>query len=253
MGNNSSSQLDNNNINIITYNTKLDFFSTYKCNKLVNYLSNLKRKKSIICLQGINNNKSMEYILENLKEFYQSEHVIPSNNLIFISSFKIQNNEFKLFNSNKILNNKKGILMTDIKVNDSLITLYNTEFTENISEDIITTSIRKKQLKQSLDIIQNKINKKDDSHSGLHILLGSLYLDEVDNKDLLDIIEFYKKELKAENKDDYILFFIKKYSQIEDLKKFILEKYNIEIIDVYFREEVNYSKNLPLELIIKFK
>ena len=42
--------------------------------------------------------------------------------------------------------------MTDIKVM-ILITLYNTEFTENISEDIITILLEKK-MKESLEIIQ---------------------------------------------------------------------------------------------------
>ena len=29
-------------------------------------------------------------------------------------------------------------------------------------------------------------------------------------------------------------------------------KFNIEIINISIRDELNYSKNLPLELIIKF-
>ena len=79
-------------------------------------------------------------ILDNLKEFFEKEHIIPSNNLIFISSFKIHNNEFKLLRKNlsKNLNakifNKDGFEFLN-KVNEKKKTLVLIDPSYEIKDD----------------------------------------------------------------------------------------------------------------------
>ena len=37
----------------------------------INYLSNFKNTKSIICLQGLEDNQSKKYILDNVKPYFE--------------------------------------------------------------------------------------------------------------------------------------------------------------------------------------
>lgn len=243
-----------NNLNIITYNTKLDFYSKYKCNKLINYISNFKNKKTIICLQGLKNLDSKKYVIENIKKYYNT--IIPnildnSCNLLFISNYETYNSFYKPYSDkNNLIDVKKGVLVTNLKINSKISSFYNTELQDNVLNAIDFENIRKKQIIELLNIVKKNITffKKKD-HSGLHIILGSLYTDEIDNKNFVDIFNFYNKTIKKEN-HDYILFFIKKIN-ITNLNEFIQKNLNIEIIDCSIRKELNYSSNLPLELILK--
>ena len=122
MGANASTE-SNDNITIITYNTKISFYSKYKCNKLINYLSNFKDKKTIICLQGINDEKSKDDIIKNIAPLFSDDGIISSKkNIVEVKDFLIITNlnvksvDYKEFNidDNVFEYNKKAVLMSDI-------------------------------------------------------------------------------------------------------------------------------------------
>ena len=254
MGNNIS--ISNNNIKIITYNPRISFFSKYKCNKLINYLSNFKKNKCIICLQGITDINSRKYILNETKNYFNQDLLMNSDlvtgNLLILTNFDMKNILYKNLNiKNKLIDSDSGVLISDIIIDNKILSIYNTELQEDIS-NISLNSLRIEQLENILKIISVRINSKDNNHNGLHIIIGSLFIDEINNKNLIDIIEFYNNEIKKNSKNDYILFYSKKNNfDIKNIKKIINNKYNIEILDIYNRHEVNYSDSLPLELVIK--
>ena len=76
-------------------------------------------------------------------------------------------------------------------INNKILSFYNTELQENIMNNVCLSKLRNKQMNYIIKLILNKIKNKNNSHSGLHIIIGSLYTDEIDNKNLLDIIHFY--------------------------------------------------------------
>ena len=249
-----------NNVVIVTYNTKINYYSKYKCNKLINYLSNFKDKQIIICLQGIDDSRSKKEIINNLIPYFDINSVVPSDNtkmggFIILTNFTINDTNYLEFDidDNIFENNKKGVLSVDLKVHDTLVTVYNTELYEDISNQVVLNTYREKQLEQLVSFIEKKRRQKLDKEVGEHqmldIILGSLYIDDIENENMYDIIKIYNDKIEND-KGDYILFFMKKGDIV--LSDYLKEHYSIEVIKVSLREEISYSDNLPFELILNF-
>ena len=174
---------------------------------------------------------------------------------IILTNFPINNTNYLEFDidDNIFENNKKGVLSVDIKVYNTLVTVHNTELYEDISNQVVLTAYREKQLKQLVDFIEEKRRKKtkddDSEYQNLDIILGSLNVDDVVNDHMYDIVKIYNDKMDSD-KGDYILFFIKKNDIV--LSEYLKENYKIEVIKISLREEISYSDNLPFELILNF-
>ena len=253
---NTVSELNCNNIILITYNTKIDYYSKYKCNKIINYLSNYKDKNSIICLQGLNDAKSREDIMMKISPYFKENNIIPSsinevknNGHMIMTNLQINNIESKEFDiDNNIFEyNRKMVLITDIKILTNLITVYNTELYEDISNNVILGEYRKKQITQLINIIKDKMKKN--KNGGMHIVLGSFYTNKIDDEYLVDIVTHYNSELKS-NGGDYVLFFMEKFD--EEVFAQLKKEFGVEIAKIFVRDELNYSDHSPIEVSLKF-
>ena len=195
MGNSSSKKSDL--INIITYNTKLLSFSPFKCEKIINYLVSQKDSNFIICLQGVYNKDSIEFINNNITKHFEIDKTIPSIinecpsvlGLKIISSFPIYSfNYINFKDNNDILNiidkNKKGILCSNIIIDNNIISIYNTNFQPDIKSILNCADIRNIQLDILIDFIKDNTKKLLEKNKDINfkvprfnIVFGSFYFD----------------------------------------------------------------------------
>ena len=251
-------QSKNNNIYLITYNCQIKYFSNYKANRLLNYILNYKTADFILCIQGLYDKKTINYLKENIVEKINIVESKYDNGLFVFSSYDITSIECYLFNTtNKqyvnIIDLTKGYISFNIGLNNNLIAIYNTELQNDISNNLLFNDIRLKQISEILLFItEQKICEKKQK---LHIIMGSLYLNDIKSNRLCDIINLLNKNIitniDQNTKDDYILFFTEINYKTNDIIKYMHNNYGIELINAITRTEMNFAKNLPCEIILK--
>ena len=57
--------------------------------------------------------------------------------------------------------------------------------------------------------------------------------------------------IDTNSREDYILFFTETNYKSNDIINYMHKKYNIDLLNIIIREEMNFSKNLPCEIILK--
>lgn len=242
------------NINFITYNCQIRFFSIYKSNRLLNYILNLKENNVVICLQGLYDKKTIKYLESNLLNI---NFIKTEKGLITLSSYDISNPVEIIFDIDesykKMFNSNKGFLSVDISINNKLLSIYNIELQEEIDSNFSINEIRCNQIKQLLFYIFER--KKIETENKLHIILGALYLNKIEENNFFDLMDNFKKNIITNidnnTKEDFILLFTDSKKDSKYITKFMHDSYNIKVIDVDIRTEMNFSKNLPCELLFK--
>ena len=245
------------NIYLITYNCQIKYYSTFKSNRLLNYILNFKDSKFIFCLQGLNDNQTIKYIENNLNPSLTKIKSQYNNGLYIISNFDITSVQHFLFQydtkTKDLIDINRGFISFNVGINGNLISIYNTELQNDISNNLLFNEIRLKQISEILLFINDrKINEK---HLKLHIIMGTLYLDDIKSNKLYDVLNIFEKNyisnIDDNKKDDYILFFSEIKYTSEEIIEYMKLKFGIQLVNVIIRKDMNYSKHLPCELIFK--
>jgi hypothetical protein len=253
MGKNHS-KIENNDIYIITYNCQIKYFSNYKSNRLLNYILNFKNNNFVLCLQGLYDNKTLTYIEDNIEKIniIKPDH---ENGLVVFSTYDIIYPEHILFEiiENNIFKGNKGFTSFNIGINNNLISIYNTELQEDIHNNLCLNNIRLKQISEILVFIAKK--KKEETHLKLHIIVGALYMNHIKSSKLHDVMSLFQKNIitniDTNVRDDYIIFFTEINYNIKELINYMYDTYKIKIMNIIIREEMNFAKNLPCEIILR--
>lgn len=248
------------NIYLITYNCQIKFFSSYKSNRLLNYINNFKNNNFILCLQGLYDYKTIKYLEDNIT----SKKIIKINNiydngLYIFCTYEVNNIEQHKYSLNEKYKNlidiKKGFITFDININKNLVTIYNTELQNDISNNLLFNEIRLDQITEILYFITNR--SKNDSEKRINIIMGSMYMENIKSNKLCDVINILQKEsniitnIDNNIQDDYILFLTEKDINCDQIINFMKQEYGILLMNVFIRKEMNFSKNLPCEIILK--
>lgn len=248
------SKMENSDIYIITYNCQIKYFSIYKSNRLLNYILNFKNNNFVLCLQGLYDKKTLTYIENNIKD----TNIIKShydNGLVVFLTYDVIYPEHMLFKNidKNIIKNNKGFTSFNIGISNNLISIYNTELQEDIHDNLCLNKIRLKQISEILLFIAQK--KKDKIHLKLHIIIGALYMNHIKSSKLHDVMSLFDKNIitniDTNIREDYIIFFTEISYNIDELIIYMYNTYKIKIMNVIIREEMNFSKNLPCEIILK--
>ena len=191
------------NIYLITYNCQIKYYSTFKSNRLLNYILNFKNNKFILCMQGLYDNKTIEYIENNVTNLGLTKIKSNNNNgLYIISNYDITSVQYYLFNQEHHMKDfvdlKRGFISFNVGINGNLISIYNTELQNDISNNLLFNDIRLDQISEILLFITNR--KINETHLKLHIIMGTLYLDEIKSNKLCDVMSIFQ--------NDYILILI---------------------------------------------
>jgi hypothetical protein len=245
------------NIYLITYNCQIKYYSTFKSNRLLNYILNFKNNKFVFCIQGLYDKKTIEYLENNINEDLTKITSKYDNGLYIISNFDITSIQHYLFNHDHTMKDlidiKKGFISFNVAINENLISIYNTELQSDISNNLLFNEIRLKQISEILLFITNR--KINETHLKLHIIMGTLYLDEIKSNKLYDVLNIFENNyisnIDDNKKDDYILFFSEIKYTSEEIINYMKEKFGIQLINVIIRNDMNFSKHLPCELIFK--
>jgi len=225
---------------IVTYNCRLNYFSNYKCNRILNYLLNItKSNYYIICLQGMNDYKSNEYIFNHLNIL-----IIPKLNkdinLYLLTNLNIDTYKYYKFTLlppyDYLSKGNKGFHYYTLSLFDYKINIYNTELYENINlinNDLLNEIV-------TFIISNNYLNN-------LHLIIGSLYCHKIKLKRLLDLNKKLTN-IDTNEIDDNILFYISSKINNEYLTNFLKNDFNLKINEIIIRNEMNFSQNLPIEI-----
>ena len=87
--------------------------------------------------------------------------------------------------------------------------------------------------------------------------MGSIYMDNIKSNKLCDVINILEKNsdiitnIDDNIQDDYILFLTEKDINCDQIINYMKEEYGILLMNVIIRTEMNFSKNLPCEIILK--
>lgn len=189
----------------------------------------------------------------------------------------------------------KTVIGANISINGNIISVYNTELTKDlVSANIINKKVRGVELDAIFRVVsQNAENLQSESfktycHSDIHLLMGTLYIEEYSGNNFNDeFSEFLKykhcydifrnvTDTKSgyttpySQRYDYIMFiltedlFDKKssfYEQVQksktpsDLTRIIFKRYGVHFLDSYVMESmknVNPNGNFPVECILMF-
>lgn len=250
------------NIYLITYNCQIKFFSSYKSNRLLNYINNFKNTNFILCLQGLYDYKTIKYLEDNI--YYKNIQKINNvyeNGLYIFCTFNIHNIEQHKYTLNKkyknFIDDKKGFITFDIHINKNLVTIYNTELQNDISNNLLFNEIRIQQVSEILYYITNK-SKNDTKKKRVNIIMGTMYMDSIKSNRLCDVISVLEKNTNSiitniddNSQDDYILFITEKKIDCDQIINFMKDEYGIFLVSVNIRSEMNFSKNLPCEIVLK--
>ena len=248
----------NNNIYLVTYNCQIKYYSTYKSNRLLNYILNFKNEKFIFCMQGLYDNKTINYLEDNTKNLDLTKIKSNNNNGLFIiSNFDITNIQHYLFNENHpkkdFIDLKRGFISFNVSINEKIISIYNTELQNDISNNLLFNDIRLDQISEILLHINNR--KISESNLKLHIITGTLYLDDIKSNKLCDVMSFFENNyisnIDENKKDDYIIFFSETEYSSDNIIEYMKSRFSIKLINVIIRKDMNFSKHLPCELVFK--
>ena len=86
-----------NNIYLITYNCQIKYYSTFKSNRLLNYILNFKNNKFIFCLQCLYDTTTIKYLEDNVNTDLTKIKSSHDNGLYIISNFDITSVQEYLF------------------------------------------------------------------------------------------------------------------------------------------------------------
>ena len=175
------------NIYLITYNCQIKFFSSYKSNRLLNYINNFKNNNFILCLQGLYDYKTIKYLEDNITSSkIQKINNIYENGLYIFCTYTVNNIEQHKYTLNdkyqNLIDSKKGFITFDININKNLVTIYNTELQNDISNNLLFDEIRLQQITEILYFITNR--SKYDSKKRINIIMGSIYMDNIKSNKL---------------------------------------------------------------------
>ena len=246
-----------NNIYLITYNCQIKYYSTFKSNRLLNYILNFKNNKFIFCMQGLYDNKTIEYLENNVNKDLTKIKSDYDNGLYIISNFDITSVQHYLFNHDHnmkdLVDIKRGFISFNVGINGNLISIYNTELQNDISNNLLFNEIRLKQISEILLFITKR--KINETHLKLHIIMGTLYLDDIKSNKLCDVLSIfennYVSNIDDNKKDDFILFFSEIKYTSEEIIEYMKNKFGIQLENIVIRQDMNFSKHLPCELIFK--
>lgn len=246
-----------NNIYLITYNCQIKYYSTFKSNRLLNYILNFKNNKFIFCLQGLYDTTTIKYLEDNVNTDLTKIKSSHDNGLYIISNFDITSVQEYLFKHDNSLKDlvdiKRGFISFNVGINGNLISIYNTELQNDISNNLLFNEIRLKQISEILLFITNR--KINETHLKLHIIMGTLYLDEIKSNKLYDVLSIFQdnyiSNIDENKKDDYILFFSEIKYTSDEIIEYMKNKFGIHLVNIIIRKEMNFSKHLPCELVFK--
>ena len=185
------------NIYLITYNCQIKFFSSYKSNRLLNYINNFKNNNFILCLQGLYDYKTIKYLEDNITSGnIKKINNIYENGLYIFCTYSVTNIEQHKYSLNKkyknLIDEKKGFITFDININRNLLTIYNTELQNDISNNLLFSEIRLEQITEILYFITNR--SKNESKKRINIIMGSLYMDNIRSNKLCDVINILERD-----------------------------------------------------------
>jgi len=226
---------------------------------LLNYILNLKDNNFILCIQGLYDLKTISYIESNIEKNINIIKNKNNNGLIVLCSFDVIYPIQKDFEINEKYNNivskNNGFLTFDVSINNKLVSIYNAELQSNINNVFNMNDLRKKQLNELILHISKL--KKENKSSKLHIITGSLFMDKLKSEKLFDILKLINRNIitntDTESRDEYILIYHEccNLDNVSNIIKYIYDNYKMKVIDINVREEMNFSKNLPYEIIFE--
>ena len=80
-------------------------------------------------------------------------------------------------------------------------------------------------------------------------------MNHIKSSKLHDVMSLFQKNIitniDTNIRDDYIIFFTEINYNIDELINYMYNTYKIKIMNIIIREEMNFSKNLPCEIILK--
>ena len=155
----------------------------------------------------------------------------------------------------------RTVIGANIIINDQIITIYNTSLSKDIKHANITNSYaRKKEIEALAQYISKNIKnihkEKYDKYkkTNIHLIVGTLnfnnkYCNKLHDYNYVDIYTFKnppKKRKMFKERDNYII--LPTLDNIPgDIGNYLFKKYNIYVIESYFRSD--FAKNSPLETV----
>ena len=245
------------NIYLVTYNCQIKYYSTFKCNRLLNYILNFEKIKFIFCMQGLYDIETIKYLDNNLDNSLTKIKSNNNNGLYVISNFDVTSIQHFIYSHDHSMKDlvdiNRGFISFNVGINGNLISIYNTELQNDISNNLLFNEVRLKQISEILLFITKR--KINETHLKLHIIMGTLYLDEIKSNKLCDVIslfeENYISNLDENKKDDYILFFSEIKYTSEEIIEYMKKNFGIYLENIFIRNDMNFSKYLPCELVFK--
>lgn len=175
---------------------------------------------------------------------------------------------------------KRGMIYANILVNDTVVSVYNACLQSDIKSMIDCSSIRKIQLdtiiskvKDNIDNLKGMEDKHKYNFGNIHLIIGNLNINEYDehndretkeyiglvnNNNFLDLIRIIDKDTHFHTytdegkRLDYIMLFLEdKFDSIDNIKRYLLDTYDIKLVHYNIREKLKYSDHVPCELVLE--
>ena len=245
-------------ITLISYNCDLFCYNFIRYNELLKFIKNIDNNY-VICLQGINDEKSFNKLLLDLKSIQTYNKIIPSvfNNknfeyikksgLCIISSIKVEDYYYRNIRFDSSLNNffnnsgyiKCKLILDDYKFN---IINININKTNNI--------IKNEQINKNLIKLINEIIKNHETNN-IYYITGNFNILVKNNNSLkiINLFEDYKNNIinLVNSYNNILLFLDKRFYNIKYLNSQISKKN----INIRIRTDICISEYYPIQITIK--